>query len=80
MTKYEKLQSMNIEEVAWELIELSTAAKLVAMGMPKEDAICAVKAMKGTPEAKKLVKQGVAALQKEADDESEAPDEILPDH
>lgn len=75
MTKYERLQQMSIEEVAWELIELASVARIVAEGADKDSAIKAVKSLKGTPEAEILVKQGVEALMKEEEGEQEASED-----
>ena len=75
MTKYERLQQMSIEEVAWELIELASVARVVAMGVDKDSAIKAVKSLKGTTAAEVLVKQGVEALMKEEGEEQEVSED-----
>lgn len=75
MTKYERLQQMSIEEVAWELLELASVARIVAEGADMDSAIKAVKSLKGTPEAYTLVKRGVEALMKEYEGEQEVSED-----
>lgn len=69
MTRYERLQKMSIEEVAWELIELASVALAVGRGAEKDDTIKAIKSLKDSPEAKILIKRGAAELMKEEEQE-----------